>query len=441
MAKLSAWGKARELAEKTPDSRNRYVDFLRAVSIGAVVFGHWLIAAPWVQDGRLRLDHMLSLEPWTRWLTLLFQVMPVFFVVGGYANAASWEAARRASLPYGAWVASRMRRLIGPVLPLFAVWAALAVVFHLMDVRPEIVRKGSQVALVPVWFLAVYLLVVLFVPVTWRLWESFRIASFWGFAVAAALVDFGRFAGGFVALGWLNYLFVWLGVHQLGYLWRDGGFSPSRRSLPWALGGAIAWSGLVRFGPYPMSMVGVPGEEVSNSMPPTILLMALGAIQTGLLLAVEGPMRRWLASGERWAGVVLVNGTIMSVYLWHLTALVLLVGLAAMCGGIGLHLVPGTGAWWTARIPWFAVLFAGLFVLIALFGRFEQLRGPSRPERLPAWRLVSGAALVSAGLALAALWGMGSERFPWFRIDALAAVFAGAVLLRLIVVGRPETGS
>ena len=438
MSKHSAWAKACELAEKTPESRNRYVDFLRAVSIGAVVFGHWLIAAPWIQDGRLRLDHMLALAPWTRWLTLVFQVMPVFFVVGGYSNAASWEAARRESLPYGTWVASRMKRLVGPVLPLLAVWAALAMVFHLMDVRPEIVRKGSQLALVPVWFLAVYLLVVLFVPATWRLWERFRIASFWGFAVGALLVDGVRFAGGIVALGWLNYLFVWLGVHQLGYLWRDGGLKGMRRALPWAVGGAIAWSGLVRFGPYPMSMVGVPGEEVSNTMPPTILLMALGAVQTGLLLAVEGPMRRWLASGKRWAGVVLVNGTIMSVYLWHLTALALLVGLAALCGGIGLHLIPGTAAWWTARIPWFAVLFGGLFVLIALFGRFEQMRASSRPQPLPAWRMMTGAAIVSTGLALAALGGIGSEVFPWFRVDAVAAVFAGAALLGLIVTRRSE---
>jgi fucose 4-O-acetylase-like acetyltransferase len=420
------------MAQRTPASRNRYVDFLRAVSIGAVVFGHWLIAAPWIEGGQLRLDHMLALEPWTRWLTLLFQVMPVFFVVGGYANAASWEAAKREGQPYGAWAAARMRRLVGPVLPLFVVWAAMAVVFHVMDVRPARVRTGSQLALVPVWFLAVYVLVVLLVPVTRYLWVSYGIVSFWGFAIAAALVDLVRFAAGFVAFGWLNYLFVWLGVHHLGYLWRDGGLAGPRRALPWAIGGALAWICLVLLGPYPMSMVGVPGEEVSNTMPPTILLMALGAVQTGLLLAAEGPMRDWLARTGPWAAVVLINGTIMSVYLWHLTALGLLVGLAALFGGIGLHWVPGTGAWWAARIPWFVVLSAGLIMLLALVGGFERLRGSSRPEPLPAWRTMLGAALVSTGLALAALGGIGSEGFPWFRLDAVIAVFAGAALLDII---------
>jgi len=37
---LQMWSKARELAVMTPPERNRWVDFLRAISIMAVVFGH-----------------------------------------------------------------------------------------------------------------------------------------------------------------------------------------------------------------------------------------------------------------------------------------------------------------------------------------------------------------------------------------------------------------
>ena len=127
---MSAWSRALQAAAQTPPSRNRYVDLLRAISIGAVVLGHWVIAAPWVEDDRLRLDHMLAVQPWTQWLTLLFQVMPVFFLVGGYSNAASWDAAQRAGTPYGAWIAGRARRLIGPIVPLILTWAAMALVFH-----------------------------------------------------------------------------------------------------------------------------------------------------------------------------------------------------------------------------------------------------------------------------------------------------------------------
>jgi len=147
---VSAWSRALELAEQTPASRNRYVDFLRALSIGAVVLGHWIIAAPWIEGGRLQLDHMLSVQPATQWLTLIFQVMPVFFLVGGYSNAASWDAARRSGTSYGRWVAGRARRLIGPIIPLILIWAAMAFVFRGFGVSYEMIRHASILALVPI---------------------------------------------------------------------------------------------------------------------------------------------------------------------------------------------------------------------------------------------------------------------------------------------------
>jgi fucose 4-O-acetylase-like acetyltransferase len=98
---MSLWSRSSALAAKTPPTRNRYVDFLRAVSIGAVVFGHWLAAAPYVDErGELTPTHMLAVSPWTQGLTWVIQVMPVFFIVGGYANGISWRAARAAQRSY-----------------------------------------------------------------------------------------------------------------------------------------------------------------------------------------------------------------------------------------------------------------------------------------------------------------------------------------------------
>jgi hypothetical protein len=76
------WSQATTLAAKTPESRNRYVDSLRALSICAVVCGHWLVAAPHATGGEVTIRNMLEYQPATQWLTWLFQVMPVFFIVG-----------------------------------------------------------------------------------------------------------------------------------------------------------------------------------------------------------------------------------------------------------------------------------------------------------------------------------------------------------------------
>lgn len=437
---MSAWKTALRLAEQTPASRNRYVDLLRAVSIGAVVFGHWLIAAPWIGPDGLRLDHMLAVQPWTRWLTLGFQVMPIFFLVGGYSNAASWDAAARRGTPYPLWVAGRMRRLVGPVVPLLVFWGVLAPVMRGLGVGPIMLREGSRLALVPLWFLAVYSLVVLLVPVTRAAWRRFGMASYWVPVVAAIGVDVLRFHDGHrPGVGWINYLFVWVAMHQLGYLWRDGRLTGGR-AVPWLVGGAVAWAGLARFGPYPISMVGVPGEPVSNTLPPDIMLLALGAAQTGLLLGLEAPARRVLARTRVWAATVLVNGTIMSVYLWHLTALSLLIGLAYLLGGVGLRIEPGTALWWSTRPLWMGVSLLGLLALLAVFGRFERLPAPAETERPAWWRIVPGAVLVCAGLALLALRGIGGPE-ALVHVDALALALAGALLAGAVPLGRrPSRG-
>jgi hypothetical protein len=441
---VSAWFRALAAAAQTPSSRNRYVDLLRAKSIGAVVLGHWVIAAPWIADGQLRLDHMLAVQPWTQWLTLLFQVMPVFFLVGGYSNAASWDAAQRAGTPYGAWIAGRARRLIGPIVPLILAWAAMAFVFRRFGVSYDIIRHGSILALVPMWFLAVYLFVVLLVPITRAAWKRFGLWSFWVLVVLAACVDFLRFHDGHrPAVGWVNYLFVWVAMHQLGYLWRDGRLAGPRQALRWLIGGALAWWLLTHFGPYPISMIGVPGDEVSNTLPPDILLLALGAAQTGLVLALERPMRRLLDRTNVWAATVLVNGTIMSVYLWHLTVLALLVGLAKLAGGIGLHAVPGTGNWWLARIPWTLALAAGMALLLPLVGRFERAAPPPAGFRPSTPRILVGAALVSAGIAYLTLGGIAAAGGLGVRGVVVGGTILGAWMLGALEANgrRPVTHS
>ena len=44
MARGKLAGTVRTLVDATPPSRDRYVDFLRALAILAVVCGHWLVA-------------------------------------------------------------------------------------------------------------------------------------------------------------------------------------------------------------------------------------------------------------------------------------------------------------------------------------------------------------------------------------------------------------
>jgi len=426
---MSAWSRAAEVAARTPPSRNRYVDFLRAASILCVVLGHWLAAAPWVDSaGKLQATHILAVSSWTHWLTWAIQVMPVFFMVGGFSNGITWRAARRDGQLYSAWLESRLRRLVWPVLPLLAAWVVIGVYAHQRGVRPELVRVGSQMALIPTWFLSVYVGVVVLVPITHALWERWGIFSFWAFAAAAALVDAAFFAADLRWLGWTNYLFVWSAVHQLGYAWSDGKLGEGKRMLPLFALGLVLLIALTEIGPYPRAMVGVPGEDISNTSPPKITLLALAVAQCGLFLSIQPVVRRWLARGAPWTATVLVNGMIMTIYLWHLTAMVLVIALSDALGGLGLRIAPGSREWWITRPVWFAVLGLALFPLVAAMGRFERPKARTGPVPGSA-RLVTGASMICAALALLALDGIGGSGPFGLRPLVLSLPFAGAALI------------
>jgi hypothetical protein len=422
----NAWTQARSLAARTPDSRNRYVDFLRAVSICAVVFGHWLMAAPYVDDGGINITSMLEHQQWTRWLTWAFQVMPVFFLVGGYSNSISWQSARRKGRSYSEWLQVRLQRLAGPVLPLLVMWIILAAGAQWLGLRPEMVKVASQMALIPIWFLAVYVMVVVLVPITFSAWEKYRFKSFVLLVLAAAVNDYLFFAADLKSLGWLNYGFVWLAVHQLGYAWRDGFMAGARLGLAWVIGGGALLIGLIALGPYPVSMVSVPGQEISNSLPPKLSMLTLGIVQCGLLLSIESPMRRWLDRITPWTAVVLVNSMIMTVFLWHLTASTLAIGGAMLFNDVGLRVMPGSGAWWAIRPVWILVYLLALLPFALGFGRFERSAPGTRIHS--SWRLVPGAILVCAGLASLALNGVVGGRWLGLQTGALLLPFAGAVL-------------
>lgn len=424
--KKTLWSRARAMAEQAPPTRNRYVDFLRAFSILAVVVGHWLVAAPYMKDGAVEGGHLLGILPWTQWLTWGFQVMPLFFLVGGFSNGLSWAATQRQGGRFTTWFAARVRRLINPVLPLLLIWALVTLFGTQAGIDRAVVKMAAQLALVPVWFLAVYLIVTALTPWSHAAWKRFGLASFVALVTAAVAVDVATLQFGIPYVNFLNFVFVWVAIHQLGYAWHDG-----RLAMPliWAATGLAALGLLVGLGPYPVAMIGVPGSELSNSMPPTLALLALGIAQTGLALALEKPARRMLDGLTAWTTVVLINGMIMTVYLWHLTAFVLVMVAAWMLGGIGLHVQPGSTEWWLARPIWFALYIALLFPFILLFARYES-GGKAAEGDVTHARLILGMLMICAGLAMTAAISIASPLgVTGVRLWVVALPFLGAALV------------
>ena len=397
------------LVQATPETRDRYVDFLRAVSILAVVFGHWFISIIWWQSGVIRNTSAVGLTSGL-WLgTWFFQVMPIFFFVGGFSNMVALDAARRRGESLWAFVRSRAWRLLRPSLVFLGVWVVVQTVLHLTNVgAPQGLRlwddtrmlrgmrpPGATIPFGPLWFLGVYLVVVAISPFTVWLHRRFRL---WVLAVMVAgtfAADYVGFVLGHPGFRWFNVAFVLLFPHQIGHFYADGSLGRQPKRVYWLMVAAglgmlmlltnpllFRPFGSARFrwfpgiGYYPKSLLGTDVERISNAYPPTLCFLFAGVWAIGAAMLLRPAVSRWLHRARAWKATIFVNSIIMTLFLWHMTAYLLAI-LLLWPLGFG-HEHDSTTRWWIERLLWILVPTAILAVLVAVFGRFE------RPARRPA---------------------------------------------------------
>lgn len=391
----------REMAAATPSSRDRYVDFLRALSIAVVVLGHWLMAIVYFDGGRVSGDNALEVIPGIWTLTWVLQVMPIFFFVGGFSNLVSIRAAHLKGETSGSFIRSRVERLMRPTIVFISTWLVLAFVLERVFTLGPAVEHATALVAKPVWFLAVYILVVSLAPFMLSLHVRFGIRVPLAMVAGAVVVDVVRIGGGLELVGYLNFAFVWLFAHQLGFFYADGSLTKlSRRifviSAATALGALVV---LTNISVYSRSMVGVTGDGVSNNDPPSICLIALTLWLVSLAMLARERVTAWLQGTRPWSRVIAANSMIMTVFLWHLTALLVAVVVAYPLGFPQYE--GGTAAWWISRPLWLAVLATCLVPLVLIFSRFERPRArgghsEDTAERVPT---VVGVALVVIGMA------------------------------------------
>ncbi|MGW2282767.1 acyltransferase family protein [Streptomyces sp. NPDC001770] len=398
---------AARIESRTPAHRDRAIDGMRALALLAVPTGHWLLGG-FTRDGDGALHNASPLSTFgalapASWV---LQMLGVFFLVGGYVSALSY---RRRGSTVRAWLGGRLARLGRPVLGVTAVWAVLAPVAHLLGVPWTTLRTGATLVVQPLWFVGVYLVVTALTPVCVRFAE--RLGG-WAAAPllgAVAVVDFLRYGPYADAVpSWLSLLNIlpgWLFAYQLGASWGVGRIG--RRGARFLLvGGTVLFAALLLVWHYPASMVGVPGVARTNSHPPSLLVLALAAAQSGAAILLRDRIGRLLRRPALWAPVVVVNLSAMTILCWHQTALLAAAVPASLMGGgavPGLTTAPDTVGWIVARVLWLPVCAALLVLIARLTRRFEApwRRGTrtTRVRNALVGVLAAGFAVFALGLA------------------------------------------
>jgi surface polysaccharide O-acyltransferase-like enzyme len=432
-----------EPANDGPDlapARELSADLYRVVAVVIVVAGHWLISAVTFRDGAFGNEYPLAIFPWAQWLTLVFQVVPVFFLVGGYASATAWMRWQEVGgQRWPDWVRQRVGALLGPTTAYVVLVLATIAVLGKVGVGRSPLSFGGWAVAMHLWFIPVYLVVVALTPVAVAAHRRWGLKVPAVLALAVAVVD--AVARTVPEVGLANYLLCWAAVYQIGICWR-GGQLHQRRTLLCAVSAAILVAVLLALRCYPISMVGAPGAAEQNNFPPTVALLAFAVAQTGLLVAVAPAVTRWLQRSGWRRPLAVANNNVMAIYLWQMVPVVV-VALIGYPTGLLPQPEPGSGAYWLFRVVWLVILalvMAAELALLWLARAVVSRAVPAFVTPLPAWStaalLIACIGVVTVVLARFSVDGFApGGRFP--TMEALLYV-AAVGMLSLTHRGHPE---
>jgi len=436
-------------AEATPVDRDRIIDAARGISLVIVVAGHALMAVVTWQYGVPKVGNLLAAFPWTQALTWVFQIVPLFFFAGGAANAISWDKNKLRHGTYAEWMWARARRFLRPIwtyLIIMGIVAAIVSALAPTKVAAPLMLLTTQL----LWFLGSYFLVTALTPVfkpTTPLQGAIRTLTL---LVACGLVDVLRFFQGFPnAVGLANFVLVWMVPAYLGSLWSRGTIKKYPLSI---LISALLFNVslnalLIRFGPWPISLVGMPGDPVSNMSPPTLVL-AVHCVNWVLIVALlRKPLANALKGEKVWQRVTWVNLVAMTLYLWHLPMLLLLIVIShffemdrpTRIGPTG-YPVPDGWNYAVGSVGFWFIFGLLVWLIVRLMWPLEHARlpvwdGPSRtfaPKvSIAGW--ASGVGVVGVGFALLMLSATGLGGFPFKIVHYVKLPLNSALAMGLLL--------
>lgn len=360
-------------------SRDHAVDLVRAACLVVVVSLHVLMAGITVETNGLAITNSLDGHPIFAWSTWFVQVMPLFFVMGGFSSLLAWRRQRERGVTGADYVRDRVARLARPaLLPLGLVGITLAVLGLVGLPDAVLADVGFRIGQ-PLWFLAVYLGCSGLVPLMARLHERAPWVTLLTLLAAVMIVDTIALLTAQPLIGALNLLFVWVFIQQLGFCLADGWFDWRRRWML-ALAGLAAFGGLL----FLTTVVGYSTDMYDNLNPPTAAILVLGVGQT-LLFAWTRPWLARLAARPTFAGLSgAINTNAMQIYLWHVPVIVLIAVVLVISGAPFPE--PLSEGWWQSRPPFLvavALLLIPIVIGVSWLERRDEARSRVRNESRP----------------------------------------------------------
>ncbi|WP_114853674.1 acyltransferase [Brachybacterium sp. YJGR34] len=391
-----------------PAGRDSGIDLVRALCLVVIMVLHALQVSATTGVSGPQLEYATSGTSWYPPLTWLLQVMPLFFVIGGFAGAIAHRRRRARGAGAASFVVGRVHRLLVPATATIAAAGLALAMLLAAGVPAELVGEIGVRFGEPLWFLGVFLGAQAVLPALLGAHERAPLATLLALASGAVAVDVLARTSGIGAIGYANLALVWLALQQLGFFLAEGrleAVAPRWR----ALGGAGAIALLV----VAVGAGAYSPDLIANMNPPTAALLLLGAAQTAALSLLRAPLAVWSRRPRVAAFTEFVTARSMTMYLWNLPVLLVMAGasvLLATSTGRALP-APSSGAWWLTRPLWIALALALTAAAGLLLGRLERLPPPAAPTTSQR-RAAQAVLLALAGVLLLLVAGTSPGTVP-----------------------------
>lgn len=461
-----------------PEGRDLAVDAARVTALIVVVCVHILLVTV-ITDPRSGAVSNVMVPtdyPWFWWASWILQIMPLFFVVGGFASAVSWtnfrarvahpqapgrargevqrhrgpgredhvagegraESGQRVVDGTGAlWARGRLLRLAQPASALWGFLAVVTVGALALGAPGDYLDAALSGVGMHLWFLGAFTLCLVAVPLTHaghrrRPYTTLLILILLGVGVEVLRVVVGDTWWGLLGLAP-----IWMAIHQLGYFRADGS---TARIPTWALllvaatGYAAIWL---------LSSTDVWAVDMlANLNPPTVLLVVLGISQACLLQVLSPILARAMTMKPVQALSWAIGSKPVTLYLWHLPVIVVVMAVWWLVGAPAGE--PGEASWWVWRIPLAVLCWAGVLVVARVLGGIEAasvvptatVEGSVAGGRMAWAPVLVGAVLMVTPAVLEIRYLLS----PWLVVGGAVAYVLATVLLRHVTAGSAPGG-
>lgn len=353
--------------------RDSAIDLLRAICVAGVVLLHAMMVGVTVVDGRPVFANASEGTWWIIPVSWILQVMPLFFIIGGFAGYTSFRRMQARGGTASEFVAARVHRLLKPALFAIALVGAALAALSVTGVPADVIAIAGFRYSQPLWFLGVFLGCQALLPVLARAHARRPLVTLAALIAASVCVDVTRATTGHEGLGFVNLAFVWLSLQQIGFFLADGTIDRMSRAAR-AIAGAVASAALI--GAFATGIYSA--DLIANINPPTAALLLVGVVHLSAVSLLRDRIDAFSRRPIPASFAAFVNRRAMTIYLWHMPMLLTMAGVAAVASlttGITLP-ESSTVEWWVSRPLWLAIALILTAVIAVALTRIETQPSP-----------------------------------------------------------------